>query len=199
MTGKKKLIIAISAMVLVVIAAIISVVAVLAAQQVTLNSSISVNYAVTDIYGKAKVSYKTSIGEGGTYTTWKTNDNKDEATFAGGASETWALATTPFTLNKTTPAVTIKFEFQKDSGAEDFKAQLSATLTKTKGDIIVKYGETETPTTALTATTATVLTPNNNTVSNAGSYGSAFYVTIQLANTKADVQATLALAWTLSN
>ena len=88
MSSKKKMIIAISAFALVVVATVVSVVAVLAAQNVAINSSISVTFNAKEVFGFAKVDYKL---EGDTdYTEWLA-----ETEFIGEANEDETL-TDPF-------------------------------------------------------------------------------------------------------
>ena len=74
MDSKKKMIIAISAFAMVILAAVVGVVAVLAAQQVTVKSSISVSYTASEVAGTVTAKYQvkggtaTNIGTTGTIT-----------------------------------------------------------------------------------------------------------------------------------
>ena len=69
MSSKKKMIIAISSFAMIILAAVVAVVAVMAAQNVTIKSSINVTYTSSEIAGKVTASYQvqgassaTSIG-----------------------------------------------------------------------------------------------------------------------------------------
>ena len=142
MNAKKKMIIAISAFAMVILATVVAVIAVLAAQNVTVKSSLNVSYSVEDIHGSARVSYK--LGSASTYTTWKIG-GKASATFDGTTTDgaEFVLDSQPFSLNETNSTVIIKFEFQKSSASvENFSAQLDASVTKFK-NITVEYGTTE--------------------------------------------------------
>ena len=57
MSTKKKITIAISSGVLVLLAIVVAVVAIIAAQQITISSQISVNYINKNVYGRASASY----------------------------------------------------------------------------------------------------------------------------------------------
>lgn len=63
MDSKKKMIIAISAFAMVILAAIVAVVAVLAAQQVTIKSSINVTYTSSEVAAKVTAHYQVKGGE----------------------------------------------------------------------------------------------------------------------------------------
>ncbi len=198
MSSKKKMIIAICAFALVVVATIVSVVAVLAAQRVTIKSSINISYNVEHIFGSAKVSYKQ--GADG-YAAWNNAANQAVTTFDAntGDQTEFTLAAVPFSLTEAKPSVTLKFEFQKtNTSVEDFTVGLKADVT-TLDNIEFKYGTSETPTDSITATGNDQVLLNTATVSETGENWYVYYVTITIKDTTVNASFAGDLVWSLEN
>ncbi len=127
MSSKKKMIIAICAFALVVVATIVSVVAVLAAQSVTINSTINVQYTSNEVAAKVTAHYQVANGT----RTKMGGDDNGMITFYG--TETGAEATQSMTgesgltisgLTSENNYIDFIFTFTNDGDAE-----YTATLT----------------------------------------------------------------------
>ena len=90
MSSKKKLIIAVCAFSLIILASVVSIVAVLAAQKVTINSTINVTYTSQEVAGKVTAQYQiangkaTNIGDGSI--TYSGSETGTPTTTLGGTS-----------------------------------------------------------------------------------------------------------------
>ena len=188
MDSKKKMIIAVSSFAMVVLAAIVAVVAVLAAQSVTIKSTININYSVEDVFGSAKVSYKL---EGDTqFTNWGSVLTFDENTETGAES---SLTDPGFNLTREKSYVIIKFELKKkDDTVENFSATLQYASTKAK-NMTVTSGTAEDAIT--TEATANMF----NAVTISSSEYTAFYVKIAISSVDADAEFAGTFNWALRN
>lgn len=203
MSSKKKIIIAISAFALVIMAGVIAVVAVLAAQTVTVESAINLSYNVENVYGSARVTYKiitddTSDTE--SYVAWNNEDGAAVSTFDG-ANGTWRMATVPFSFAEGATEIIIKFEIQKSSASvEDYTATLTAKC-PTLANVNVFYGSSESATTQASETTGdeTITMLNQHTVDASGADWEAFYVRLKVAEPTQDANLGCTLKWELKN
>lgn len=118
MKSKKKLIVALSIAGVVLLAAIISVVAVLAAGTQNVSSGVTVKYSVTDVAATVGAKYK--VGSNAAVAS-------NPATVAFGAAETETTKSLAFadeiSLSSTTTYVTFEYMFENDA-AKSFKVYL---------------------------------------------------------------------------
>ena len=185
MNSKRKMIVAVGALAMVVLAAVVAIVAVLATRNITIKSNVTVSYSVDDVFGFAKASYKYE-GDA-SYTEWLEETEFDDTTSAGPT-----LSDQSFALTKNKKYVIIKFEFKKTStSVENFKATLGYTSTANK-NVTVTTGTTENDIT--TDATATMFDTNITS----DSY-TAFFVKIALGDTTTDANFAGSFEWTLSN
>lgn len=191
MSSKKKIIISLSALALVIVAAVVAVVAVLAAQSVTVQSSLSITYEATDIYGAASIDYKY---EGAT--NWTNKLAETTAVFNGGANEDQTV--TDWALNgfsKTVDEVVIRFGFKKESSTvEDYTAACTYSITGAdSGKVTVTSGTAEN-----SITTAAVANMFSETIDSTDM--EYFYVKIALNSVKVDItELSCSFNWSLSN
>ena len=133
MSSKKKMIVAISAFAMVILAAVVAVVAVLAAQQVTVQSSISVSYTSQEVAGTVTAKYQVA---GGTLT----DLGDGSATFYGtetgtptkNLTESGAVAISG--LTSTNDYVEFVFTFT-NTGSADYTASLTLPASAVNFDI----------------------------------------------------------------
>lgn len=181
MNSKRKMIIAISALAMVILAAVVAVVAVLAAKTVTIQSSVNVTYEATDVYGQARISTKY---EGDTNYTTVLNE-----------TDVSSISAQSLTLDGFTTAkkyVIIKFEFKKESATvENFNATLNYT-SASSSNVTITSGTTE------DATTTIASKPFNAVLIDDGTYD-AFYIKIAITDVKQDASFAGSLNWVLTN
>ena len=199
MSSKKKMIIAISAFAMVVLAAVVAVVAVLAASSVTVKSSLTINYTVSDVVADVEV-YAAKVTNGATTITWGTANTADfgvdgfttgtGATGTVGGTEA-SMALTTFALSKT-ECVVLKFVFNNNS-SKAFTATLGDISTSGK-NVNIFYSNTESGLSSLTSGTKSAVN-----VAAGADESSTYYVRIAIADTTADVSSFAPeFKWTLA-
>ena len=163
MRTKRKMALAISAFVMLILAGVVSVVAVLAAQNVTLKSSVKVTFtAGANVMGAVTARYKT---EKGTLVTIFNGNSASTGAFSG--SET-GNSETPHTITGEADDVSLNadgssyieyiFTFTNDSTVADYTATLALTgTTKNENTNIYIQGPGDTGYTLLTNPTLTGL------------------------------------------
>lgn len=196
MNAKKKMIIAISAFAMVILAAVVAVVAVLAAQNVTVKSSLNVSYTVNDVVADvdvyaAVITNNTTINWGTAKTAVFGVDgyvNADSTGFSGQTSadgET-SEANTSFDEMEITKkqCVVLKFVFTNKSASRKFTATLGA-ISTTGANVNISYlkGEATKPE-DIAATSSEVL--NVNAMGATGDVVT-YCVKISIADTTKDV------------
>ena len=164
MSAKKKMIIAISAFSMVLLATIIAVVAVLAAQQVTVKSSLTVNYAVSDVIADVEV-YAVKVKTNASTIDWGTakTANFNSTGYVSGGTLTGTVGGNQasgtfsnFALAKD-ECVVLKFVFNNNSASKSITATLGTISTSGK-NVNLYYSATEAS--LLESTTTTSATVN---------------------------------------
>ena len=133
MNAKRKMIIAISAFAMVVLATVVAVIAVLAAQNVTIQSSINVTYTSSEVAAKVTAKYQVANG---TASNIGTGGYEFEGTESG-ANATQNLTTSALTINTLTSTnnyVDFIFTFTNEGSAE-YTATLTLPATATNFEI----------------------------------------------------------------
>ena len=187
MNSKKKIIITLSALAMIVLASVITVVAVLAAQRVTLKNSITVEYKVKDVVCDTSVRY--AIVTNGTYD-WKTAKN---ANFAYNAESTETteqeLAFGNVSIDKT-QCVVIEFTFN-NNGSRAFRGTLNETSSE-KTNIKIYYASALNQ--ILTSTTETASAIN---VEAGDEKSGVYYARIDIDQKQFDAKVITNFVWTL--
>ena len=150
MKTKRKMIIAISAFAMVLLAGVVAVVAVLAASNVTVKSNVSITYtADANVMGKVTAKYQKA---GSTEVILFDGTTADKGLFSGTEpdNKTITSADCTETIDKTNNTVTFTFTFTNNSTVADYTAVLKLTGASAKADgVIMTYkidagAETET-------------------------------------------------------
>lgn len=177
MNAKRKMIIAISAFAMVILATVVAVVAVLAAQSVTIQSSINVTYSVTDVIADVEV-YAVKVKTNASSITW---DNSNKATYNfgdsySGTGETLTLPTSSYTLAKD-ECVVLKFVFNNNS-AKAFTATLTKPTAVT--NVNIYYAASDTGTSGILKSTTT--SPSAVSVASGAAATSSYYAVIKIGD-----------------
>lgn len=119
MRTKRKMALAISAFVMLILAGVISVVAVLAAQNVAVKSNVTIKYSSVEFKGSVKAEYK--VHGAAAYSLVGADESKSTASFTGeeddGAEKT-ITGNPVINLTKSHPSVEFKFTFSKGQTAD---------------------------------------------------------------------------------
>ena len=162
MNAKRKIIISVCAFALIVVATVVSVIAVLAAQNVTVKTSLNIQYtAASNVIGKVKASYvmqdttKTAnLGEK-TFNGTESNNNNQDLT---------AVGTLSF-VNNTNEYIDFTFQFTNTSTVVDYTAKLTFSGTPSNVKIYHKIGTANTFTEVAGFANLPTLTVDKNTTS----------------------------------
>ena len=192
MDSKKKIIISVSAFVVVLLATVVAVVSVLAATNVSFTSSIKVTYTVGDVVADVAVSMA-KVKTTATSITWGTPQTKDFAISYSGSGESISFADQTLAKDE---CVVIKFVFNNNS-AKGFTATLTPPTVVANDNVNILYATSETGLAGLTSTAAGA----NGTVSVASGADKTgtYYAVIKIADTTKNVSGfTANFAWTLA-
>lgn len=200
MKTKRKMIIAISAFAMVILAGVVAVVAVLAASNVTVNSSLTIKYTVGNVAvdvsvgnKKASASSTTAIAEKD-FAAKKAvfglngydSDGSDSG-YTSTKSEEAALAFGQIPLEKD-ECLVLMFKFE-NSG--DIKLKATLTPPATSSDVEVRYGVSSTPS-EITATSPSVVS-----IPGGADQSATYYVKLSIAESAKtkDVEYTPNFSW----
>lgn len=188
MNSKKKIIIAVSALAMIVLASVVAVVAVLAAQRVTLNNSITVEYKVKDVVCDTSVRY--AVVTDGTYD-WKTPKTADFAYNAEDQDkDEQSLAFGNVSIDKT-QCVVLEFTFN-NNGSRAFNASLTENSSE-KNNIKIYYSATLEG--ILTSTTETSTAVN---VAAGDDKSGVYYARIDIDQKQFDAKIITNFVWTIN-
>lgn len=191
MNAKRKIIISVCAFALIVVATVVSVIAVLAAQQVTIQSSVSVTYTVVDVVADVEVyaveTNATSISSW-TASNWGTAQTHN---FAHNTSTTTQnLALGDFTPTKD-ECIVFKFVFN-NNGDKAFKATLTAPTPHSNMNIY--YAATQAD--LLTSTTTA---PAQVSVAKGASSTASYFAVVKIKDVTKEIAKTdLKFSWVLA-
>jgi hypothetical protein len=189
MNAKKKLIITACSFAMVILAAVVAIIAVLAAQNVTIKSSINITYSADDIYGSVRTSYK--LEGDADYTAWGETITFDEQTEQNSES---TLDDPKFKLTSNKSYVIIKFDFKKkNADVDNFSVELQYSSTKAT-NIAVTYGTDEDN----ISNVATSTMFSGTEISTSADYTS-LYVKIAIESVEKDADFSGDFTWSLSN
>lgn len=195
MDSKKKMIIAISAFAMLIVATVVAVVAVLAAQQVTIKSTVNIQYtADANVIGSVTASYKQESG---------TTQNLGSKSFTGAETGTPNQDLTPVGninfVKETNDFVEFTFEFSNTSTVAGYTATLSFTDGTTENGTLTNM--------TLSSKTSAEGTYSEITNVNLASIGSVtvakgenatFILKVALTDATKDAAFTGTLQWTLA-
>lgn len=185
MDSKKKIIISVSAFVLVLLATVVAVVSVLAATNVSITSSIKVTYTVDDVVADVAVS-AVKVKTNASSITWGTASTEDFGVNYTGTGETISLS--DMTLSKD-ECIVLKFEFN-NNGSKAF----TATLTKPSGsNVNIYYATSES---ALLSSTTT--NPTTVSVASGADKSGTYFAVIKIADTTKDATFNSSFVWNLA-
>ena len=189
MKTKNKLIIAFSALGVVAVAAVIALVAVLAAGQQTVTSSINVTYTATDVTGSATLTYKKGSDD---WTTFSNNSvnfaaSDDARTQNITLSDGIELSATTSGSNKVVEDLCFRFVFT-NTGSTSYYATITGLTAPANGSLYVSTNDNYT-TYKDAAATKTIEVPTT---------GATFYVLFTGANVAQDISFNFAPTWTLN-
>ena len=137
MDAKKKIIMSVAAFAMIIVASVVAVVAVLAAQNVTITNYISVNYVVEDVYANVELSYAIGDSSLTNASTLNFTPVANSPLVFNGDNTTAGTLTLPNQTIKKDKALFIKFKFTNNS-AMATRATSKFTITNT--NMNVKYG-----------------------------------------------------------
>ena len=186
MNSKKKMLIAISSFALIILATVVGVVAVLAAQHITIKSSIKVSYTVDDVVADVEV-YAAKVNLSATSINWGTAQTVNfDVDYDNQNGETVSFS--EFKLGKT-ECVVLKFVFNNNSSKG-----FSATLTKPAGtNVNIYYASSEA---ALLGSSST--TPTTVNVSGGIDATASYFAVIKVDDNTKDASFDGLFAWNMA-
>lgn len=193
MDSKRKMIVAISAFAMVILATVVAIVAVLAASNVTVQSSVSVSYSVTDVVADAAV-YAVKVKTNATSVDWGTAKGTANFTIADSTED-------PITMSKfdlaSDECLVLKFVFNNNSD-KAFTATLTAPTAAANTNIYYStYDVTNHASNSLLKSTTT--SPTAVSVAAGNSASSTYYAVIKIADNTQDVtESSFNFNWTLA-
>ena len=188
MDTKKKVIVSVSAFVVVLVATVVAVVSVLAASKVSFSSSINVTYVVGDVVADVAVS-TAKVKTNATSITWGTPKTKNFGIDHSGTAETIALDN--YTNIGKDECVVIKFVFNNNS-AKGFTAKLPTPPTGTNMNVFYSTSES-----GLAALTSGDYNTSGVTVQGGADKSATYYAVIKIATPTSNATFNSSFAWTL--